>query len=237
MKRLLVGVFVALFVMGIAASVRGEGIFKEEPKKDEPAAAAPAAGEKAAAPAETKSELPARTVTAIEASVARAEKLLQFVQTEMAKDEAKRNVTKAQEARMQAANAYLQAAQQAKAAIASLKEDQRAGASEQYDKPNRQKAIDIYMELAQAAMERKDYNRAKALYAQVVKLDPENAAAKEALKKADQDAKAAAKEGKSGSKGGGNETTKDPYNPGKTDHSQTGRTQSGDWRNSGRTGW
>jgi tetratricopeptide (TPR) repeat protein len=241
MKRLMLGLVVTLFVMALAVSARGEeAIFKDEPKKDEPAAKAPAAGDKAAAtgdkaatPAETKSELPAKVLKAIEDTVAKAEQLLQASQAELAKEEAKRNVTKAQEQKLLAANMYVRAAMQAKAAIAALKEDQRAGLSDQYDKPNRQKAIDIYMELAQAAVDKKDYNRAKSLYLQVLKIDPENTAAKEALKKLEADMKAAAKEKASGSKGGGD--TKNTYDPSKTDHSQTGRTPTSDYKHTGRS--
>jgi hypothetical protein len=230
MKRLILVGLMTMLAVAMSASAWAEGVFKDDgaAKKDEPAAkAVEPAGQPAAG------ELPARVVKAIEDKVAMAEKIMTTYQTEMDKPVEKRNVNTANGLKLRAAHAYLGAALEAKKVGASLKDDQKAAVAEKYEKPNRQKAIDMLLELAQAAAEKKDIRGAVALYKQVLQLDPENATAKDALKKLEEEAKTAKTDKGTGNQGGGENRS---YDPTKSNQgSRTGVDTKTDWKRTGRS--
>ena len=53
---------------------------------------------------------------------------------------------------------------------------------EQFEKPNRLKAIAVLNDVAAAAVEQKDYTRTAAIYKRILALDPDNQPAKDALR-------------------------------------------------------
>lgn len=238
MKRLMLAALVAMFALGFAAWARGEGIFKDDAKKEGAAVKAvePAAQPEAAA--EAKDVLPAANKKRMEDKIAMAEKMLQAAKAELDKPEGKADLKKADGFRLRASQFFLGASLEAKtAAAATRKEDQKAAIAEQFEKPNKQKAIGILLELAAAAHEKKDIRTAVGLYKEVLKIDPENVTAKEKLEAIQEELKNAPKDTKaSGSKGGGdntnrNDPSKDPSG------SRTGIPKNaGDWRG-GKGNW
>jgi tetratricopeptide (TPR) repeat protein len=185
-----------LVVAFIACAVAQEAALKAED-------GAPAAG--AAVATDAKFEKAAKPVLD---QVAQAEKVLKLFETEMAKPEEKRNVQQAQNFKATAARFYLAAALKAKQASALLlKKEDKEAFSEQYEKPNREKAIAILLELADAAMGKKDYKQAMGLYKDVLAADPKNEAALEGIKKIQAEVAAGAGKTGSGSSGGGSNTT------------------------------
>jgi len=144
-----------------------------------PAAAAPAAdtpGPKAAA------TLQERMASAIKTQIAAAEKLLTQANEEMAKPDDKRDAAKSFRLKLSAARAYMKIAQTAKTDAARLKADEKKAFMDQYEQPNREKATQLFLELAAAAKEKKDYANAIAFYQEVLAMDPKNAAATDGLK-------------------------------------------------------
>jgi tetratricopeptide (TPR) repeat protein len=193
----------------IACAVAQEAALKAE-------AGAPAAG--AAVATDARFEKAAKPVLD---QIAQAEKVLKLFETEMAKPEEKRNAQQAQNFKVTAARFYLAAALKAKQASALLlkKEDKEAFA-EQYEKPNREKAIAIWLELADAAMAKKDYKQAMGLYKDVLAVDPKNEAALEGIKKIQTELAAGAAT-KGGSSAGGNTDTRDVKDKGLEDKGYT----------------
>lgn len=225
MKRLMLAALVAMFVLGLASWARAEGLFKDDVKKDEPAAKAaePAAGQAAPAVAEGKDLISAAVKKRIDDKVAMAEKMLQAAKEELAKPEGKADVKKADGFRVRASQQYYGASLDARAAAASAKKDDKAAISDQFEKPNKGKAVEILLGLGDAAATKKDIKSAVAYYKQVLNIDPENATAKDKLKAlAEEAARANAKDPKgTGSKGGGDTTNR--YDPSKAaDGSRTG---------------
>jgi len=236
MKRLMLAALVALLVLGFTGWARAEGLFKDDAgKKEGPAAKAvePAGAE----PAGEKNLLPAAVKKRMDDKIAMAEKMLQTYKAEMDKPEGKRDAKKADGFRIRACDFYRQAAFDAKAAAAQTKkEEQKAAITEQFEKPNKQKAIGILLELASTAAERKDIRSAVGFYREVLKLDPENISAKEGLQRLEAQVKNAPKDTKgTGSKGGGD--NENGYDPSKArDGSRTGVDKHpGDWKNTNRT--
>jgi tetratricopeptide (TPR) repeat protein len=170
-----------------------------------PAAAEPPAGGTAVA-TDAKFEKAAKPVLD---QIAQAEKVLKLFETEMAKPEEKRNLQQATNFKATAARFYLAAALKAKQAAALLpKKEEKEAFSEQYEKPNREKAIAIWLELADAAMAKKDYKQAMGLYKDVLAVDSKNEAALEGIKKIQAELAAGAAT-KGGSSAGGNKDTTD----------------------------
>jgi tetratricopeptide (TPR) repeat protein len=213
----------------------------EEVNTDKAGAAAPPATT-ATTPAAGTTEKPAvknlaldRTIADIAAQVAASEKLLKSCEEEMAKPEDKRDVKKAQNLKVNAALGYYRAAAKAKGFSLRLKDDEKQSFLDQYDKPNREKAVSLLLELADAAKGKKSYQEALSLYKQVLGIEPKNAAAEAGIKAITEELKTAKATG-SGSAGSGtdNTTTVKPWEQGyKKDygakHTDWGRTGRGAW--------
>jgi tetratricopeptide (TPR) repeat protein len=224
MKRLMLAALVAMFVLGLASWARAEGLFKDDAKKEEPAAkaAAPAAGQAEPAVAPAKDLLSAAVKKRMDDKIAMAEKMLQAAKDELAKPEGKADVKKADGFKLRASQQYYGASLDAKAAVASAKKDDKAAISEQFEKPNKDKATEILLALGDAAAAKKDIKGAVAFYKQVLSIDPENVTAKDKLKAlAEEAAKANANTKGNGSKGGSDSTNR--YDPSKAaDGGRTG---------------
>jgi tetratricopeptide (TPR) repeat protein len=127
-----------------------------------------------------------RAIKPIEVQLEEAEKIMK--QLEKAKAEPMQNPKQLIAIKATAARFYMAAALKAKAAINMLKdEEHKQAVATQYEKPSIAKMADLYNDLAQEAMMEKDFRSAISLYAQVLKIDPENAMAKagiEAVQKA-----------------------------------------------------
>jgi len=171
MKSAVVGGLAAAFllVFGLAAVAWGEeapAAPAPTPPKDEKKVVDKA--EKAAAP--------------IKAQMAAADKLLQLATEEMAKPDGKRDVRKADGLKLKAANTYVAAALAANRAAAGLKAEEKQAFLSTYDLPNREKAISILMELADAAKFNRRWQEATNYYKQILAIDPKNQAAADGIK-------------------------------------------------------
>ena len=235
MKRLTLGALVALFALAFgAAAWAGEVPWKAG---DGDAGDKKEAGDAAAGSGDLKTDLGEaqynRIVKPVEAQVEKAEKIMEKYNKEMEKEEAKRSQTLLLGLKDQAANAYLAASLAAKKGVGMVKDpDQKAAITQQFDDPNRQKAVDFLLELAQDAQEKKDLRKAVAYYKKVLSIDKENTIAKDALTKIAEDMKAAAKApNKKGGKGGSSD---DPKSWQRDDPGNTGRGYNSDWGKSGR---
>ncbi|MCX5677452.1 MAG: hypothetical protein NTX87_20925 [Planctomycetota bacterium] len=178
MKSTVIGCLAAAFllVFGLAAITWGE----ETP-------GAPAGGTKAAAKEPKKAvDKTEKVVAAIKEQVAWAEKLVQQAAEEMAKPDKQRDAKKAYALKTNAAKTYLAAALNAFNSAPTLfsKEEEKQVFLAQYDMPNREKAIALFLELAAAAQKEKRYPDAIALYKDVLQIDPKNTTATEGIKKA-----------------------------------------------------
>jgi len=100
----------------------------------------------------------------------------------MAKPDGKRDAKKADMLKSNAAKAYIAAALAAVRGAATLKADEKQPFLDQYDKPNREKAIGILLDLADAAKSKKRSQEAITLYKQVLQIDPKNQAATDGIK-------------------------------------------------------
>lgn len=178
-------------------------------------AVAPAPAAAPAVAGDLKSELtPAQyksLVKPIEDAVASAEKELELVKKEADKPQEKPGTVAGM--KVKAADFYLNAANKAKTAATRLPKDKDAAKTtlaDQYEKPNKQKAIDLLLEVAKEAMDRKDYSTAVALYKRVLVVEPDNAIAKDALTELEKLAKAAQANGKNGQGAAGGNNKPDP---------------------------
>jgi hypothetical protein len=140
--------------------------------------------------ANVKMERAAAPVKKILAQVETAQKL---VEEELAKPADKQNAMKLRGLKETVARLYLTAAQTAKAQSAAFKGDDKQAFLDQYDKPNREKAISLVLELANDALAKKDYRGADSLARQALALDPKNTAVEDLLKTIAQDKAAATK--------------------------------------------
>ncbi len=202
MKRFMVGACIAVLILGCVTVCRGQKI---------PWKASGGSGESAApvAPGDLKAELPPaqyrRVMKPIEAQIALAEKAMQPYEKEMQKPEEKRRQALLIKCKERAAACYLGASTAAKGALRLVKKDShKAAIKQQYEEPNREKAIDIYLELALDAHTSGDLRRTVGYYKKVLSIDRENTQAKQALIKLAEQYKQAMKDKKKGgSKGGG----------------------------------
>ena len=148
-----------------------------------------------------------RVVAPIEAKLKMVTKTMEAYEKEMQKPIDKRSERVLLGCKQRAATFYIGAAMAAKQA-ASRNRDQavKAGIIEQFQKPNEQKAIDIYLELAMKAQDAGDIRTAVGFYKRILSVDRENSQAKDALTKIAKDMNEAARAGKaSGNKGGGDD--------------------------------
>lgn len=220
MKRLAI----AAVLVGIVALVAGYARAQDPPWKPaepkvppaqnlQPAPPAGAPGEvpPAGAPAADKSaldlekaltpELYQRAIKPILYHIEQADKVLGLYNKEMAKPEKERNDKRATEFHENAARFYLVASQKAQQAKKMVPEAENQNAiTTQYEIPMRDKALEIYAGLAAERMEKKDLPGAIRYYQQILKIDPENALAKEELKKIEALVKANTKGGETAGK-------------------------------------
>lgn len=164
----------------------------EVPPAGAPAADKPAVDlEKALTP-----ELYQRAIKPILYQIERANKVLGLYNKEMAKPEKGRNEKRATGYRENAARFYLAASQKAQQAKKMVPEAENQNAiTTQYEIPMRDKALEVRAGLAAERMAKKDIPGAIRHYQQILKIDPENALAKEELKKIEAIVKANAEAG------------------------------------------
>jgi len=235
MKGLLVAGLVVVVVIGTASMAVAQNVPWQTGSGNAPAAAGAAAtgatASGAAAPATGTDATGldpkiAKAVKPVEDQIAQAEKVMKLYNDEMAKPDDKRNVGTANGYKMSAARFYLAAALKAKNVGAQFsKAEDKQTILDQFEKPNREKAVQLFLELADAAHQKKDLNSAVSLYKQVLTIDPQNAAATAGLKQIDDEAKAA-KAGGTGPKSSGASGTSKDFIPGTnipSDFGQTGR--------------
>jgi hypothetical protein len=237
MKRWTMIAVLGLLAIGLAGTVWAEGV----PWKKDDNAKADADEKDAAAgtASDLKSELPpalyTRAIKPIEEKVTAAEGAMKPYEKEMEKDEAKRNAKLLIACKDRAANMYLGAMLAAKKAEGMVKTDaQKAAIKQQYEEPNQQKAIEMFLELAADAQQHGDLRMAVAYYRKVLSLDKDNAQAKEALTKLAQEAKESQQNGKKSGSKGGSSNEKKSYE--QNDYKNTGRND-GNWGNTGRSSW
>jgi tetratricopeptide (TPR) repeat protein len=220
MKSVMTANMVGVLVLCLSACAWGEEVNADK------AGAADGAAEKAV----VKNPALDKIVADIAAQVAASEKLLKSCEEEMAKPEDKRDVKKAQGLKARAAAGYYGAAMKAKGFSVRLKDDEKQSFMEQYDKPNREKAVSLLLGLADAAKEKKSYQEALSLYKQVLNIDPKNAAAEAGIKAITEELKTAKAKG-SGQGGSTDKTNIKPWeNTYKKDYTGTHT----DWGRTGR---
>lgn len=221
MKRFVLAGLAVMFAVAFTASVWGEEVpWKAgDPKPDAKPAAGAAAGADTAGgtSGDLKADLPpaqyARIVKPIEASVEQAEKAMEECKKELDKPAEKRNAVRIQGLKINAARFYQGAAVKAKAGEALVtKGEQKQAIADQYEKPNKEKAVALYLEIADELLAKKDFRGAYATYKQVLVIDPENATAKAAIEKIEKDNKEATtqKKGRNNQGGGADDAVKDP---------------------------
>ncbi len=230
---MLVGLVSALVLGLSAAAWAGAAPAKAEAGA---AAAVPAAGTTNGAPTKDPQEMRMATLTKpIKDIIAVAEKSMDLFTKETQKPAEKQNQKALTNFKLQAAGQYINATNKAKAVAAGLrKEDEKQPIIEQYEKPCREKAVSLLLDLAADAQQRKDLRAAGGLYSEVLKLDPENSTAKAALEKLVKESKTA----KKGSAGGGTSTTDpnvDPNTGQPRDYGKSGQWQTPNYGGGG--GW
>jgi len=202
MKSAMVACSVVAFALCFAVSAWGA---------DAAPAATPAVqGDKAPA-APVKNIAKDRAIEDVNAQVAIAEKIMKTYDEEMAKPEDKRDAKKALSLKLNAALAYFRAAQKAKVFSPRVKDDEKQAFLDQYDKPNREKAISLLLELADVAKDKKAYQDALSLYKQVLSIDPKNASAEAGIKAITEEMKTAKANGSNNAGGSTDKTDIKPY--------------------------
>jgi tetratricopeptide (TPR) repeat protein len=183
-----VKILIACVIVGTASLVLCAGLLAEGalPLEGEPAIfpVTPAATS-TATPAVAPTDTAAKTVVSmaerlgadITKQVAAVEKIIKQHDDEMAKPEGKRDVAKAMRLKLQAAAAYKQVALKAKGDAGRLKKEEKQPFLDKFEQPNREKAIAIYLELASAAQDKKDYRTALAMFQAVLQIEPQNTSA------------------------------------------------------------
>ena len=152
-----------------------------------------------------------RAIKPILYQIEQADKVLGLYNKEMAKPERERNEKRATDYRENAARFYLAASQKAQQAKKMVPEAENQNAiTTQYEIPMRDKALEVHASLAAERMAKKDVAGAIRHYQQILRIDPENALAKEELKKIEAIAKANTKGGDTTSQtGSGGKDEKD----------------------------
>jgi hypothetical protein len=135
-----------------------------------------------------------RIVTPINAKVAEARTAIELIKKENEKPADKRNPAAIISLMERESSFYIAAALAARQGAAQVNlPEQKAAIIEQFEKPNRQRAVGILSEIASIAAQQRDFNRAAALYKRILAVDPEDQAAKDALKVVLEEAKNAPK--------------------------------------------
>ena len=233
MKRLAIAVVLVGIVALVAGYARAQDLpWKQaEPKvpaaknlQPVPPAGAPGEAPPAGAPdadkpavdleKALKPELYQRAIKPVLYQIEQADKVLGLYEKEMAKPEKERNEQRATSYRENAARFYLAASQKAQQAKKMVPEAENQNAiTSQYELPTRNKALEIYANLAADRMEKKDVPGAIRHYQQMLKIDPENALAKEELKKIEALVKANSKSRDTTRRGGSGGKDEDDQNP------------------------
>lgn len=199
MKRFLPAALIGVFVVaGTLAAVAADVPWKagEESKVGA-----------SAAPGDLKAELPPaqynRVVKPIEAKLAAVEKIMKVYDKEMEKTAEKRSERLLLRCKARAGEAYLGAALAAKKALNLVKkESHKAAIKKEYEEPNRNKAIDIFLELGTLAHDKGDLRMAVAYYKRILAIDKQNAQAKEGITKIAKQIQESKKSGKKKGTGG-----------------------------------
>jgi tetratricopeptide (TPR) repeat protein len=172
------------------------------------------------------------TIIKINNQIKQVDKIVKTYDNEMSKPEDKRDIKLLQKLKINEAMTYMAASQIAKGFSVRLKGDEKQSFLDQYDKPNREKAINILLELADAALDKKEYKDAISLYQHVLQMDPKNQQAQAGIKKITEEMKTT----KSGTNNNGGGTTdktnikdyqkgyKQDYTGTHTDWGRTGRS-------------
>lgn len=197
---------------GIAPAEDAASKSGDAPKTDVPAAppapaapAAPGAAAAPGAPAPAATGADPRTEKAaapIKETLAQIEKPQKALSDESAKPAEKQDAKKIAQIKESIARLYLTAAQKAKFQCASFKGDDKQAFLDQYEKPNREKAISLLFELANDALAKKDFRNAESLAKQILAIDPKNAEAQAFIKRIAEEKVAAAKAGAKTGSGG-----------------------------------
>jgi len=233
MKRLAVVAVLAGIVVLVAGYARAQDLpwkpaDPNAPPVGNPQPAPPAGAPGEAPPAEVaaaekpavdlekalKPELYQRAIKPILYQIEQADKVLGLYEKEMAKPEKERNEAKARAFREKAADYYFFASRKAQDAKKMVPEAENQNAiTSQYEIPMRNKALDIHLALAEEEMQKRNLKGAVAQYQKILKIDPENALAKEELKKIEAIVKANTKGGETAGKSnsGGKDDKKQDY--------------------------
>ncbi len=229
MKRFMLGVCIAVFILGSVATCPGKNIPWKASGATDKSAAPVAAGD-------LKAELPPaqydHVIKPIVTRIALAERAMEPYKKEMEKPEEKRRKPLLTHCKERAAAYYLAASYAAKRALRLVKKDShKAAIKQQYEEPNKQKAIDMYLDLALDAHTGGDLRRTVGYYKKVLSIEPGNSQAKEALTKLAEQYKQAMKNARTGgSKGGGSDDQEHAWD---RDWKRTGRgdySDYGNWR-------
>jgi hypothetical protein len=146
-----------------------------------------------------------RLIKPIEAKLADVEKTMETYEKEKAKPAGRQNPRLLLACKERTATFYLGASLAAKNAANRVREDHIKNAiKDQYQTPNEQKAIDIYLELAMKAQDDGNVRGAVGYYKRILSIDKDNSQAKEGLTKIAKELQQNARTG-SRSKGGGSE--------------------------------
>jgi hypothetical protein len=219
MRSIMRGSLALVLVLGIAGIAMAEapaepGAAVVAPAGDAAGTAAPAAGNDA------KTEKASAPVKKILTQIETAQKLCD---EEAAKPTDKQDPKKVRSMKEAIARLYLTAAQTAKTQSATFKGDEKQAFLDQFDKPNREKAVSLLLELANDSLTKKDYRNAGSIAKQVLALDPKNAEAEALLKKIAEEMAAAAKTGSKTTGNVGSGDSKNPLDPNLRDFSRDGR--------------
>ena len=172
----------------------------------DPQAPAPAQG--AADAAAQRDARIAKAVKPVEEQLKLAAKQKELYDKEMAKPEKERKPQVATGCKLREAQFYNLAAMKSKAAEGQFsKVEDKQIIIDQYEKPAREKAISLYLELADQKKNENDIRMAITFYQDVLKIDPSNAEAKDALKAMEEAAKANAPTTNQPNNTGGSQTT------------------------------
>ena len=191
MKRLAIAAVLVGIVALVAGYARAQDLPWKPAEPNVPPAGAPGEATPAGAPTDVldlekalKPELYQRAIKPILYQIEQADKVLGLYEKEMAKPVKERIEKRATEYRENAARFYLAASQKAQQAKKMVPEAENQNAiTSQYEIPMRDKALEIYTSLAAERMEKNDLPGAIRYYQQILRIDPENALAKEELKK------------------------------------------------------
>ena len=215
MNRVMLACLLAGTVLASATAL-GQGQPAEAPK---PAPRAPAAsgGEAEApqGPIDLKTALTPeqylRAIQPILGNLEQADKALALYDEEMAKPEKERDAKRALGFKERAARFYAAASLRARQSKGYVpQEAQKASIGDQYEIPARDKAIAIYLDLAQIYLSKNDLRAAVAYHQRVLNLDAENAAATNALKQIEESLRRqAAERNQNPSRSGGGKDEKD----------------------------